>query len=116
RRGVAALDQVAEYWVEPDPGRRDAGAGAFAALELRDPVARLAGAAEELAERLAPPRADEPALVEHGRRLVDERLLQQRPELLEGLDLSRDLGQQRRGSGGDRSAQLGERRQREPQP
>src|SRR5207244_11785736 len=84
RLAVAHLDPVAEDSVEPDSERRGAGAGAFAALELRDPVARLAGAAEELAERLAPPRADEPALGEHERRLADERLPQPRPELLEG--------------------------------
>src|SRR6185436_7383851 len=95
RLALRDLDPVAEHAVVAHPEGPDSGALALPPLEPRDPGARLAHLPPELAERGIPRLADQPALVERERRLVDERGLERLPEIAEVLHRLRALADER---------------------
>src|SRR5439155_26030830 len=89
------LDPVAEHAIEADAQARDAGPRALALLQPGDPRARLARFGDQRAEALVPALADQPAIVQRERRLVDESLGEQRADLRERRDLTASGVEQR---------------------
>ena len=94
---VADLDAVAEHAVEAHAQAREARARALALLETGDPAPRLRGVAHDGVQGLVPGRADHTAVGQREGRLVDQRGLQERAQVVElGERGLRPLQQRRR--------------------
>src|SRR5437899_12392774 len=110
------MQSVASDAIEADPKGQEAGARALALLEAADPLACLARILDQHRERVTPALADEPALVQDERRLVDQRLLEQSEKRVERRDLVARGRQQRRGGLAQMRADLRERLKARAQP
>src|SRR5439155_1010833 len=82
--------------IEADAQRRDPGPGTLTLLEPGDPVSRLARVSHDRRQRVIPALADDPAVVQRQRGLVDERRLEERAQGLEVGEVRHRGGDQRR--------------------
>ena len=92
---VTHLDAVAEHAVEAHPQAREGRARALALLEAGDPAPRLGRVAHDHVQRLVPRLANHTAVAQCQRRLVDQRGLEQGPQISKIREGRPRLGQQR---------------------
>ena len=116
RLRVRHLDPVAEDAIEPHAQARQSRPCALALLEAGDPAPRLGRVVDQCRQRLAPRLANDPAVLQRQRWLIDQRGLQHGLQVVELGQRRARLGQQRRGQRGGGLANRGERAEAGAQP
>ena len=113
-KGVRDLEVIAENAVEADAQLRDACCSAFPRLQLGDKLLAVRHVVFHSVECRVIARADDAALADCVRRLFDDRLVDQRADILERVDLLFDRLELRRLAPGRKRLELRQARQCRP--